>query len=310
MTEQGENQTPESGSQDFELCGKRGGIVKQVVLVTGCSSGIGRHLVTVLSAEGYQVVATARRVETLEGLPAALTLPLDVTDPSGATLAVSMVRQRLGRLDALVNNAGLACRGVLEDISEDNLREIFEVNVFGPLRLCRAALPVFREQGSGTIVNIGSIASRMVLPVNGAYSATKAALEAFSDALRMEVAPFGIRVILVKPGNIRTPFAGAAAERSRSVLENHASPYQKIYQRYCIQADKARRNDPGPDVVAQAVVKALKTPSSPAHKTVAAPWRFRLLMALGDNLRNAVLGYVFRTKIPTQPRFPGPKDSA
>ncbi len=268
----------------------------KVILVTGCSSGIGRHLVTALAAAGYRVAASARRPETLADLPAAMTLPLDVTDPAGAAAAVDAVRRHLGRLDGVVNNAGLAHRSVVEELSEDDLRHLFEVNVFGPLRLCRAALPVFREQGSGTIVHVGSIASRMVLPVNGVYSATKAALEAFTDALRMEVAPFGVRVVLIKPGNIRTSFAEAAAERSRNTLENTDSPYREIYRRYLAEATKARRHDPGPEVVARAVLEALGSSAPRAHYTVAAPWRFRLLMALGDNLRNTVLGHVFRVR--------------
>ena len=266
----------------------------KVILVTGCSSGIGRHLVTALAQAGYRVAASARRPESLADLPAAMTLPLDVTALEGASEAVDAVRRRLGRLDGVVNNAGLACRGVLEELSEEALRHIFEVNVFGPLRLCRAALPFFREQGSGIIVNVGSIASRMVIPVNGAYSATKAALEAFTDALRMEVAPFGVRVVLIKPGNIRTSFAEAAAERSRETLENPRSPYREIYRRYLAEATKARRHDPGPEVVAEAVLKALGSSSPRAHYTVAAPWRFRLLMALGGNGRNTILGHVFR----------------
>lgn len=180
------------------------------VLITGCSTGIGHATASKLAASGrWTVYATARRVETLEDLRAAgcRALALDVTDEASMAAAVDAVE---GGVDVLVNNAGYSQSGALETLPMDAVRRQFETNVFGALRMAQLVLPGMRAKGKGTIVNVSSMGGRLTFPGGGAYHATKYALEAMSDALRMEVARFGVDVICVEPGLIRTEFSATA----------------------------------------------------------------------------------------------------
>lgn len=183
------------------------------VLITGCSSGIGEATAARLVRSGWDVVATARRPETLTALADAgcRTLALDVTDEDSMSAAVETVLDGAGRIDALVNNAGYSQSGALESVDVDDVRRQFETNVFGLLRLTQLVLPSMREQRSGRIVNIGSMGGKLTFPGGGAYHASKYAVEALSDALRFEVGGFGIRVVLVEPGLITTNFEAAVA---------------------------------------------------------------------------------------------------
>ena len=180
-----------------------------VVLVTGCSSGIGRETARHLAGLGHTVIATARRVEDLAELAAAgcRTLPLDVTDEASMRAAVEAVETAHGRIDVLVNNAGYSQSGAVESVPLARTRSQFETNVFGPLRLTQLVLPGMRRRGAGRIVNVSSMGGRLVFPGGGVYHASKYALEALSDALRYELRPFGIAVVLIEPGLIRTNFA-------------------------------------------------------------------------------------------------------
>ena len=185
----------------------------RAVLVTGCSSGIGRATAGLLSRSGWTVYATARRPETLTGLEelGCRVLQLDVTDDVSMRAAVDAVEQEHGAVGVLVNNAGFSQSGAVEAVSPDQARRQFETNVFGPARLCQLVLPGMRAQGWGKIVNIGAMGGRLTFPGGGYYHATKYALEALSDALRFEVAGFGIDVVLLEPGFIRTGFSDTAA---------------------------------------------------------------------------------------------------
>lgn len=174
--------------------------MSKVILITGCSTGIGRDLAQRLTKAGYRVIATARKVETLDGVDTTLKLPLDVTNPASVEKAVAHVIQQLGRIDVLVNNAGYGVRGALEEVPVEQTQQMFDVNVFGVLRMIQAVVPHMRQQKSGRIINISSIAGKLPTPVNGTYSASKFALEALSDALGFELAAFGIRVVVVEPG--------------------------------------------------------------------------------------------------------------
>ncbi len=178
--------------------------MSQVVLITGCSTGIGRNLAQRRAGAGYTVAATARNLESLDDLQVALKLPLDITQPESIQQAVDCVLQGFGRIDVLVNNAGYAQQGAVEEVSDEQIQKMFEVNVYGALRMIRAVAPVMRQQKSGHIINISSVGGKLVLPANGPYSASKFALEALSDALRYELRPFGIRVALIEPGSIKT----------------------------------------------------------------------------------------------------------
>jgi NAD(P)-dependent dehydrogenase (short-subunit alcohol dehydrogenase family) len=183
------------------------------VLITGCSTGIGRATARRLLAGTRPVVATARRPETLAELAAsgAEVLALDVTDEESMRAAVGTVVERHGSVGVLVNNAGYSQSGALETLPMDALRRQFETNVFGLVRMCQLALPGMRAQGWGRIVNLSSMGANFTFPGGGAYHATKYAVEAISDALRFEVQGFGVGVTVVQPGLIRTEFATTAA---------------------------------------------------------------------------------------------------
>ena len=183
------------------------------VLITGTSSGIGRAATLRLAKRpDLTVYATARRTEAIADLAeaGARTLALDVTDEKSMLAAVEAVQNEHGAVGALVNNAGYGEYGTIEETDLDGVRRQFETNVFGLARLTQLVLPGMREAGRGRIVNIGSMGGRMVFPAGGYYHASKYAVEAITDALRFETAPFGIKVSLIEPGVIRTPFADTA----------------------------------------------------------------------------------------------------
>ena len=189
------------------------GNVSRAVLVTGCSSGIGRATALRLAGAGWPVYASARRPESLEDLGAAGCRPLalDVTDEESMAQAVAAIEDEHGAVGVLVNNAGFSQSGAMETVPMAEVRRQFETNVFGPVRLSQLVLPGMRAQGWGRIVVIGSMGGRLTFPGGGYYHATKYALEALSDALRFEVAGFGIDVALIEPGFIRSGFSAAAA---------------------------------------------------------------------------------------------------
>ena len=182
--------------------------------ITGSSSGFGQAFAEHALAQGHNVVATARRVETLEGIVAkapdrVLALKLDVTRPDDAKAAVDAAIARFGRIDVLVNNAGYGIVGAFEETPDDELRAQMETNFFGAMNVTRAALPALRAQRGGAIVNISSLGGQLSFAGFSAYSASKFALEGASEALALEVAPLGIKVMIVEPGQFRTAFAGA-----------------------------------------------------------------------------------------------------
>jgi NAD(P)-dependent dehydrogenase (short-subunit alcohol dehydrogenase family) len=183
------------------------------VLITGCSSGIGAATAAHLAEQGHTVYATARRPETLTELEqkGCRTLALNVTDEQSMVTAVEQVESD-GPIDALVNNAGYSQSGALEEVKLDAVRRQFETNVFGLLRMCQLVLPGMRAQRHGRIVNVSSMGANFTFPGGGLYHATKYAVEAISDALRFEVKGFGIDVVIVQPGIIRTGFAGTATD--------------------------------------------------------------------------------------------------
>jgi NAD(P)-dependent dehydrogenase (short-subunit alcohol dehydrogenase family) len=183
------------------------------VLITGCSSGIGRTTAKHLAQRGHVVYASARRLESIADLEAdgCRLLALDVTDEDSMAAAVQAVETEHGAVGALVNNAGYSQSGAIESVPLDEVRRQFETNVFGLVRMCQLVLPQMREQRSGRIVNISSIGGTLVFPGGGIYHATKYAVEALSDALRFELKGFGIRVVIVEPGIIRTRFAEAVS---------------------------------------------------------------------------------------------------
>ena len=191
----------------------------KVALVTGASSGIGEATVLALLDTGYTVYGAARRVDRMAALvdAGAKVLAMDVTDDESMTAGVALVLAEAGRIDLLVNNAGFGSYGALEEVPLAEARYQFDVNVFGLARLTQLVLPGMRGQGSGRIVNISSIGGKIYEPLGGWYHATKFAVEGLSDSLRMELAPFGIQVVVVEPGAIRTEWGGIAADNLRKV---------------------------------------------------------------------------------------------
>jgi len=202
----------------------------KVVLVTGASSGIGRAAARTLKAQGAVVYATVRSPERLAGLEAEglRTLALDVTDEGSMAAAVRAVEAELGAIDVLVNNAGYMQSGALEEVGLNAVRDEFEVNVFGMLRLSQLVLPAMRGRGSGRIVNVGSVGGLFTAPGAGAYHMSKYAVEALSDALRYEVKSFGVAVVLVQPTGVRTPFV----ETPTAFIPENEGPYAAFNENY------------------------------------------------------------------------------
>ena len=268
--------------------------MSKVVLITGCSTGIGRHLAQRLTQLGYTVVATARKVETLDNLTVALQLQLDVTQTNSVNQAIALVLQQFGRIDVLINNAGYTMLGALEEVTDEQTQRVFDVNVFGALRMIRAVVPHMRSQHAGRIINISSIAGKLSTPVNGTYSATKFALEALSDALKLELAPFGIQVILIEPGAIKTHFDNTAQAHAREIRLNMGSPYRPLYKRSDQFATSMRQNEPGPELVSQVIEQAIQANRPKARYLVAMPFSGRLVIRLRDFVWNFVLEKMFK----------------
>ena len=186
---------------------------QKTILITGCSSGIGAALAQEFHQRGHRVIATARRIESLQALAAQgmRTLALDVNDGASIAVAVAALQSDSDHVDILINNAGYGQFGAVMDVEPDDLRRQFETNVFAPVALSRAALPLLRKSGVGCIANMGSISGIVTTPFAGVYCASKAALHALSDAMRMELAPLGVRVVTIQPGGIASKF-GATGE--------------------------------------------------------------------------------------------------
>jgi NADP-dependent 3-hydroxy acid dehydrogenase YdfG len=235
----------------------------KAVLITGCSTGIGRATAERLAASGHTVYATARRLESIADLEAkgCKLLALDVTDEESMQAAVKAVEEAEGAVGALVNNAGYSQSGAIEDVAMESVRRQFETNVLGLLRMCQLVLPGMRRQGSGRIVNISSMGGKLVFPGGGIYHATKHAVEALSDALRFEVRGFGIGVSIVEPGLIKTEFATAVVN---SIDEGTSSdgPYASFNRKVADKTVEAyegpmARLAAGPDAVAKAIERAI-----------------------------------------------------
>lgn len=236
----------------------------EATLITGCSTGIGRATAIRLAEAGRTVYATARNISAIADLAdyGCELLALDVTDEESMVAAVDAVVDRHGAVGALVNNAGYSQSGAIEDLPMESIRRQFETNVFGLIRMSQLVLPGMREQRAGRIVNIGSMGGKLSFPGGGIYHATKYAVEAISDVLRFEVSNFGVKVVLVEPGLIKTNFADAALSHmdtpsqtdgayddfNAAVAKNTAAVYENpLYARL----------GGGPDDVAKVIEKAI-----------------------------------------------------
>jgi NAD(P)-dependent dehydrogenase (short-subunit alcohol dehydrogenase family) len=232
------------------------------VLITGCSTGIGRATAERLAGDGWNVYATARRPESIEDLGKAgcRTLALDVTDEKSMAKAVAEVENDGGAVGGLVNNAGYSQSGAMETIPMESVRRQFETNVFGLMRMCQLVLPGMRKAGRGRIVNLSSMGGKLVFPGGGVYHATKHAVEALSDALRWEVAGFGVEVVIIEPGLIVTDFAQAAVG---SMTDAHDTGDYSHFNTAVAEATAGAYDGPmaklgaGPEAVAAKIEKAL-----------------------------------------------------
>ena len=239
----------------------------KAVLVTGCSSGIGRATALHLAARGHTVYASARRPDSIADLEqqGCRLLALDVTDETSRQEAVRAVEAEHGAVGVLVNNAGYSQSGAVETVPLDEVRRQFETNVFGLVRMCQLVLPAMRAQRWGRIVNVSSMGANFTFPGGGFYHATKYAVEAISDALRFEVKGFGVDVVIIQPGLIRTSFGDVAATAVGHAEE--AGPYTSLNERVA-QATRdiyvkgpARHLGAGPEAVAKTIERAITAKS-------------------------------------------------
>ena len=231
----------------------------KVALVTGASSGIGEATARQLAAAGLTVYAAARRTERMQKLTEAGIHPIamDVTNDTSMQAGVEAILNEQGRIDVLVNNAGYGSYGALEDVPMAEARAQMEVNVFGAARLTQLVLPTKRDQRSGTIVNVTSMGGKITTPLGAWYHATKFALEAISDCLRMEVAPFGINVVVIEPGGIRTEWSGIAAEKVRAVSSNGPYAPQGNAVASSLTSEATRRRSSPPELIGKTITKAV-----------------------------------------------------
>ena len=252
----------------------------RVVLVTGASSGIGQACARHLAERGFQVFGTSRRAADGAASGGVEMVAMDMDSDASVEAGVAAVLARAGRIDAVVNNAGWALAGAVEETPVDQARAQMETNLFGVWRVCRAVLPAMRAAGGGYIVNIGSIGGRVGLPFQAAYSASKFAVAGFTEALSGEVRPFGIHAVLVEPGNYRT---GITASRRTAAAARGGSAYAAAFAKALeiITRDEHRGGDP--QEVARLVHRILQTPS-PRLRYLVGPAGERLAAAIGKTL--------------------------
>lgn len=233
-------------------------MTRGTALVTGASSGIGEAAALQLAKAGFTVYAAARRVERMTGLADAgvNVLMMDVTDDKSMVAGIEKIVAETGRIDVLVNNAGYGSYGAVEDVPMSEAKYQFEVNIFGLARLSQLVLPHMREQRSGRIINISSIGGRIYEPLGGWYHATKFAVEGLSDSMRMELARFGIKVVIIEPAGIRTEWSGIAADNLRKASADSAYAEQANQVGAFLDLAETPAFTSASPVVAKKIVKA------------------------------------------------------
>jgi NAD(P)-dependent dehydrogenase (short-subunit alcohol dehydrogenase family) len=260
-----------------------------VVLITGVSSGIGRAVADVFAAKGFEVFGTSRNPRTTAPVPGVELVQLDVADDASVAAAVSTVVQRAGRIDILVNNAGVGVFGAAEETSIAQAQQLFDTNFFGLVRLTREVLPHLRAQGSGRIINIGSVLGFLPSPYGSFYAASKHAVEGYSESLDHETREFGVRVSVVEPGYTNTSFEANATDAD-SPIDSYAPIREHVKQ----VIGKAVRAGDDPAVVAQAVLKAatsrtpkLRYPAGPLARQLTVLKKFAPAALLDKGIRKA-----------------------
>jgi len=276
--------------------------VKKVAVVTGASAGIGEATVKRLIEQGYTTYAASRRLERMANLEklGAILLPLDLTDDSSIVQAAKRIRTEQGRIDVLVNNAGYGSYGAVEDVSLDEARRQFEVNVFGLARLVQLVTPLMRQRGAGKILNVSSIGGKGWEPLGAWYHATKFAVGGFSDCLRMELKPFGIDVIVIEPGAIRTEWGQIALDTLQQASSHTVYGPQAEEKRALFLAAAGSASDP--DVVAREIVKAIKAKRPKTRYVVGAHAKPLVFMStfMPDRFNDWLMGAITKTLLKQQ----------
>jgi len=272
-----------------------------VWFITGCSTGFGRELARAVLAHGYRAVVTARNPDSVRDIAEghgnrALMLELDVTDAEEVRASVDAAETAFGRIDVLVNNAGIGYFGAIEESDENEVRRMFEVNVFGLARMIQAVLPNMRRRRSGHIVNVSSIGGIRAFPAVGFYSATKFAVVGLSESLALEVEPLGIKVTIVEPSGFRTDWAGRSANEATSEIADYADTAGA--NRRSIRGNSGRQ--PGDPVrAAEAIIKAVDAKEPPLHLLLGkaalkgANWKLDLLRRNFDAWQETTIGADF-----------------
>jgi len=243
---------------------------EQVALVTGASSGIGRETAIMLAEKGFQVMAAARRMDRLTELAGQVEgitpIDVDLSDPDDLEKFCQHVAGFSEPVSVLINNAGYSLRGVLEDVSIEAAKRMFQVNVFALMRVTQACLPGMRKMRAGTIVNVSSMAGKLAFPGSGPYAATKHAVEAITDALRIEIRPFGIRVVAIRPGFIATEFNDVGNSMTGDLFARTDPDYKTVYETSgkAVGSMFAGVTVPGPELIANIILEAVLSDSPKA----------------------------------------------
>jgi len=280
--------------------------MKRVALVTGASSGIGEATAERLASRGFSVVLSARNVERMETIAKRIVsnggtpfvIPADLMKEGNTQGLVETTMRKFGRVDVLVNNAGYGKSGPTEYLVREDVRNQFEVNVFAPFQLCKLVIPIMRKQGEGRIINISSINSRLSVPMGGFYSATKAALELLTDAMRIELAPLGIRVILVIPGTTNTSAFDTMVKDARSYLKMSDSYYTYLLNRADYLIARHRRGASSPASAAKVIERAAvgKNPKLRYIVSWNAWWKYFFKAFLPQRLIDLMIKTAFRIR--------------
>ncbi len=281
---------------------------RRIAIVTGASSGIGEATARVLAAEGYEVALIARRAERLDMLTKeieeaggrALPIVADLADEEATDHAARLALESFGQIDLLVNNAGYSPGAAIEQFTRSQLRHIFDVNLFAALQMIGAVTPVMRRQGSGRIVNVGSVAGMIPAPLAIPYGATKVGMHAATDALRLELAPWGIRLALVIPGFVDTAVFDNAREGAQHLREDPTNPYRQTMFDLDELAKKNLKNPLSPEDVAAVILRAAtaRRPKERYFTPLSARVQTGLLGMLPSRMLDSVLGRVYGIKMP------------
>lgn len=264
--------------------------MNRVILITGCSSGLGYYLCEKLSKNGDIVIASARNIEKLKNVSASMKLQIDVTDNSSIINGINEIINRYEKIDVLINNAGFSIRGAIEEVDIIDSKEVFNVNVFGLINMIQAVLPSMRSSKSGKIINIGSISGKFTQALNGNYCASKHAVEAISDALRLELHElqgFNIQSTVIEPGPMNTNFFSTLERTSSKLMQNSHSPYNKLYVKDINYRKVQNKADASKAV--DEIIKIMNKPKLKPRYRVAVPNAMKFLLMFPDTIKEFFL---------------------